>query len=537
MRRRGLGARGSGLIARGLFGSLHGYRRVWLRQDVGAGLVLAAMLIPQGMAYAEAAGMPAVTGLYATMLPIVAYAALGSSRQIVVGPDSALAAMIAAALLPLIAGSDPIRYAALAGLLALLTGLICGAAGLTRIGFFADFLSTPVLIGYINGLAVTIIVSQLPKVLGFSVPGETPLAQVRDLFTNLDKTQPVSVLLGATALGVILVLRRWAPRLPGVLVAVVGATLAVALFSLDHHGVKILGSVPSGLPRLSLPNVGWGDLATLAPAAAGIALVAFADTTVTSRTFADRNGYEVDADRDLIGLGAANLAAGLCGGFNVSSSSSRTAVAEAAGGRTQLAGLIAAGLVALVLIFGARLLKPLPQAALGAVVLSAAVALFDVTALRRFLRERRSEFYVALVTWLGVMFIGILPGILLAVLFSLSNVLRRATRPPAAVLGWLDGPGAWQSLRRYPEAKTFPGLIVYRFEAPLFFANAERFRDEVRRLVAAAEPPVEWFVFDASPTVVSGRSGGASAATRPATSAGIPVRGSVELSAAIPCAP
>ncbi len=486
----------TGTRLRAVFPSLPGYQRSFLRSDVVAGIALVAILIPQGMAYAEIVGLPPVTGLYATMLPIVGYALLGSSRQLVVGPDSSASALVAAVLLPL-GAADPAERALLAATLAIMVGLVCIVAGLLRLGFIADFLSRPVLTGYINGLSFTIIVGQLPKILGFPVPSDRPLQELAYTIGHLSETNPWSLAIGLLCLAIILGLARYAPRVPGVLVAVLVAMVLSVVLDLGAKGVALTGHVPSGLPSLSIPQPGLDQILLLVPGAFGLALVSLGDTIATSRSFAVKNGYHVDADRDLLGLGAAQAAAGVAGGFPISASASRTAVGEASGGKTQVANLVAAGAVALVLIFLAPVLAVLPKPALGAVVLAAAIGLFDFGALRRYYEQRRLEFWVAVVTMLTVALVDPLVGLILAIAISVVDVLRRVTRPKTAILGRLVASGSWQSVERYPAAVTQPGLIVYRVEAPLFFANAERIREELEALVEANPGVIEWVVIDA----------------------------------------
>jgi high affinity sulfate transporter 1 len=479
-----------------IFPSLTDDPRKYLSSDIVAGIALVAILIPQGMAYAEIVGLPPVAGLYATMLPIVGYALLGSSRQLVVGPDSSASALAASVLVPF-AIVDPSDRAMLAAALAIMVGLVCLAAGLLRLGFIADFLSRPVLTGYINGLAVTIVVSQLPKILGFPVPADRLVQELLYTIQHLSETNLWSLALGILCLAIILGFGRYLPQVPGVLVAVVVAMVLSVVLDLGANGVVLTGDVPSGLPALSVPRPGFDQIVLLIPGALGLALVSLGDTIATSRSFAIKNGYQVDADRDLLGLGAAQVAAGLAGGFAISASASRTAVAEASGGRTQVANLVAAGAVALVLIFLAPVLSVLPKPALGAVVLAAAIGLFDVGSLRRYYLERRIEFWVAIATMIAVALVDPLAGLILAIAISLVDVLRQVTQPGTAILGRLPESGSWQNVRRYPAAVTQRGLIIYRVEAPLFFANAERIRAEIEAIVRANAGSVEWVVFDA----------------------------------------
>ncbi len=475
---------------------LASYGRSYVRSDVVAGIALSAVLIPQGMAYAEIVGLPPVTGLYATMLPIVGYALFGSSRHLVVSPDSSASALVAAVLLPL-GATDPATRATLAATLAIMVGLFCIAAGLLRLGFIADFLSRPVLTGYINGIGAIMIIGQLPKILGFDVPSDRPIQELVYMASHLAETNPWSLALGLLCVAIVLGLGRAAPRVPGVLVAVIAAMVLSVVLDLGAKGVELTGPVPSGLPTPSIPQPTLDQILLLVPGALGLALVSLGDTIATSRTFAVKLGYQVDADRDLVGLGAAQAAAGLSGGFPVSSSASRTAVVEASGGRSQVANLVAAGVVALVLVFLAPVLEVLPKPALGAVILAAAIGLFDFGSLRRYYLQRRLEFWVAIATMLTVIFVDPLVGLILAIIISVVDVLRRVTRPKTAILGRLEASRSWQSVERYPTAVTQPGLIVYRVEAPLFFANAERIRQELEALVEANHGAIEWIVIDA----------------------------------------
>jgi len=475
------------------------YQLPWLRQDIAAGLILSALLVPAGMAYAEAAGLPAITGLYATIVPLIAYAIFGPSRILVVGPDSGLAPLIAAAVLPLAAG-DPQRAVALAGMLAIFTGVISVAAGLARLGFVTELLSKPVRYGYMSGIALTVIVSQLPKLFGFSVDasGVVPgtIAFVRGLVDG--ETVVPALVIGVACLALILTAKRLAPRFPAVLAAVVLATITVAVLGLADQ-VRVVGPVPQGLPTPAIPSVSLADLGTLFTAALGIALVSFAETSVLSRTFAARGRYEVDPNQELVALGAASLATGFVQGFPISSSASRTPVAESAGAKTQLTGVVGALAIALLLVAAPGLVYYLPMAALAAVVISAALGLFEVEGVRRLYRVRREEFALALGSFLAVAVLGVLNGIAVAVALSLLDFLRRAWRPHDAVLGRVEDLKGYHDVTRYPEARTVPGLVLFRWDAPLFFANADLFRGRIRRAIAAADPPARWVVVAAEP--------------------------------------
>jgi len=478
---------------------LRHYRRAWLARDVAAGLVLTALLVPAGMGYALASGLPAITGLYATVGPLLAYAIFGPSRIMVLGPDSALAPLIAVAVLARAEG-DPERAVALASLLALLTGALCIGAGVARAGFITDLLSKPVRVGYMNGIGLTVVVSQLPKLFGFSVSAHDVVsgtgAFVRGVVAG--ETRPEALIIGGACLAIVLLGRFVAPRVPAVLVAVVGATVAVAVLGLAGR-ISVVGPVPRGLPLPAIPLVRLSDITGLLGAAVGIALVSFADTSVLSRTFAGRHGYRVDANRELIGLGIANLVAGLVRGFPISSSSSRTPVAESAGSRTQVTGIVGALAIVVLLVAAPWLFQSLPTTALAAIVIAAAIRIMDVAAWRVFYRVRRSDLVLSLVAFLGVALLGVLTGIAVAVAVALLDFVRRAWRPHDAVLGRADGVKGYHDLARYPDAKQVPGLILFRWDAPLFFANADTFRERIIDLVDDAKIPPKWVVVAAEP--------------------------------------
>ncbi len=482
----------------GLWVARH-YRREWLGRDVGAGLVLATLLVPAGMGYAEAAGLPAVTGLYATIGALVAYAAFGPSRIMVLGPDSALAAMIAAAIAEKSAG-DADRATMLAALLAVFTGAACIVGGLLRAGLVTDLLSKPVRVGYMNGIGLTVLVTQLPKLFGFSVSAASVVDGTSAFVGGVRSgaTNPAALGLGVLCLVTILGGRRVSARVPWLLIAIVGATIASAVLGLAER-IAVVGPVPSGLPLPRLPHLRASELPDLLAAAAGIALVSFADTSVVSRTFAGRHRYRVDPNRELIGLGAANVAAGLLSGFPISSSASRTPVAESAGSRTQLTGIVGALVVGGLVAFGPSLFRTLPVTALAAVVVSAALRMFDVGSLRAFHRVRRSDFILSLVAFFAVVGLGVLAGIGVAIVVSLLDVVRRVWRPHDAILGRADGVKGYHDVARYPQARQVPGLLLFRWDAPLFFANADTFRRHVLDAVDAATTPVRWVVVAAEP--------------------------------------
>src|SRR4051812_40506925 len=477
------------------------YRRAWLPADLVAGVVLATLLVPQGMAYAELAGLPAINGLYTSILCLLAYAVFGPSRILVLGPDSSLGPMIAATIMPLlVAGGDPQLAVALASALAVLVAVVMIVAGLTGLGFVATLLSKPTMIGYMNGLAVTIIVGQLPKLFGFGVDANGLIAEAVAFVRGLadGEAVPAAATLGICGIVLGLALQRWLPAGPPGLVMVVLSIVTASVFQLADHGVDLVGELPRGFPPPTVPTFPLEDLGPLIAGALGIALVSLADTISTSSSFAERTGQEVDGDQEMIGIGAANLAAGLFQGFPVSTSGSRTAVAERAGARSQLTGVVGAALIVVTIVLLPGLFRNLPQPALAAVVITAAFSLADVAGARRLWQQRRTEFSLMLAAFLGVALLGVLPGIAVAVALSILNVFRRAWRPYAAVLGHVPDLHGYHDLRSYPAAEELPGLVVYRFDAPLIFANATTFRDEIRRLVAA-EPPPRWILVAAEP--------------------------------------
>lgn len=481
------------------FAALRRYEAAWLPRDIFAGLVLAAMLVPVGIAYAEASGLPGIYGLYATITPLLAYALLGPSRILVLGPDSALAAIILGVIAPL-SGGDPLRAASLAGMMAIVSGTACILAGLARLGFVTELLSKPIRYGYMNGIALTVLVSQLPKLFGFSIESGGPL---RSLWATAGairegRTNWVAFGIGLGTLFAILLLQS-NKRLPSILIAVVAATALVGALHLDAYGVKVLGPLPEGLPALTVPWITYDDLVPVLTGGCAVALVSFADTSVLSRTYAARLGDNVDPNQELIGLGSANLAAGFFQGFPISSSASRTPVAEAAGAHTQLTSVVGALVIAVLLLLAPQLLRHLPEAALAAVVIAAAIGLIEVTDLRRIYRIQQWEFWLSMVCFAGVAALGVIQGIGLAIAIAIAEFLWDGWRPHSAVLGRADRVKGYHDITRYPDARRIPGLVLFRWDAPLFFANAEFFKERVldaiaksptaaRRLVVAAEP-------------------------------------------------
>jgi high affinity sulfate transporter 1 len=468
--------------------TLRSYERGWLRYDLMAGAVLAAILVPQGMAYAELAGVPAVTGLYTTIACLIGYAVFGPSRVLVLGPDSSVSPLIFAAILPLAAADDPAKLITLAGMLALIVALIEIFLGIAKLGFVADLLSKEVQVGYMNGLAVTIIVGQLPKLCGFSTDADDFIDEMRAFVSGFDQRNSTALAVGLATIAVMLLLPRVVSRIPAVLVAVVGATLVTALFDLD---IPTVGALPEGLPRPDLPWTDFSDLGPLLIAAVGITLVSLTDTIATSSSFNARRGDEVDPNQEMIGIGAANVGAAFFQGFAVSTSGSRTAVAEQSGAKSQVTGLVGAGVVALLLIAFPSLLADLPQTTLAAVVICAALSLADIPALIRFWRVRKTSLALSLVATGGVIFFGVLEGIVAAIVLSVVLFFQRSWWPHGELLGRFDD--GWHSLSsRATDAEQRPGVIVFRWEAPLFFANSGMFRQQLRHHVRAQQP--RWIV-------------------------------------------
>ncbi len=476
---------------------MKGYRLEWLRYDLAAGLSVAAVAVPVAIAYAQLAGFPPVVGLYASMLPLVVYAALGTSRQLIVNPDAAACAMVAAIVTPLAAG-DALLYNTLAVSLAVLTGIVCIAAGIFRLGFLADFLGKPVLVGFMNGIAISIVLGQIGKVFGFAIESGRILPRLFEFVTKLPSTHLPTLAVGTTAFAVMIGVRRFLPTFPAPLIALAVAVAAVELFALDRSGVAVLGIVPAGLPRLGWTPVPSTLLAPLATGAAGLALVSVTSGMVTARSFASRNRYEINVDREFVALGACNIASGLSQGFAVTGADSRTAMNDAAGGKTQLTGIIAAATIAVVLIFFTGVLRYLPNAALGAVLILAGIGLFDWRALVRFYRIREGEFLVCVAAMLGVVILGALQGIALAIALAMLVLLVRSSRPTDAVLGRVEGLQGFFDPSQHDGAKPLPGLLLYRFNASIIFYNAPYFK---QRLLGAADanPDARWLIVDGGP--------------------------------------
>ena len=474
---------------------LRRYRIGWLRADLVAGLTVGAMLIPQSMAYAELAGLAPQFGFYAVIGALIVYALVGTSRHLGVGPEPGTA-ILAAAGVGAIAGGDPERYVTLMAALALVVSGICLLGAVARLGFLASLLSKPVLVGYITGVGLTLLSSQIAGFTGVAITSETFFPRFGELVAEFGDVDGGTLALAAGTLALILVLRRAAPRVPGALLGVVSATVVVALFALDQRGISVVGQIPAGLPIPGLPDVSVGDLAHLLPVAAGIALVGFSDNVLTARAIAAGRGYRIDANQELLALGLTNLSSGLSHGFPVSSSASRTAVPASLGSKTQLVSLVGASFVVVALLAMRPLLAEIPRAALAAVIVSAAIVIIDVAGYRSLWKVSREEFVVAVVAALGVIVFGVLVGVLVAVVISVVVALYRIARPHDAVLGdYLDADG-WVDVGAYPEAVTEPGLLVYRFDAPLFFVNADRFGERVEQALSDNPGQEEWLVLD-----------------------------------------
>jgi high affinity sulfate transporter 1 len=474
-----------------ILATLSGYERPYLRHDLVAGLVLATMLIPQGMAYAELTGLPAITGIYTTIAALIAYSVFGPNRQLILGPDSSLAPVIAAVILPLAAG-DQATAIALASALSLFAGAACIAAGYLRVGVITELLSKPIRVGYLNGIAVIVFVSQLPRALGFSVEGgstiDIMIGTIKGVFGG--DAIGAAVALSATSVIVIVGLRKVNRAIPGVVIAAIGSIAATSLLDLTEKGVQVVGDIASGLPTLTVPQFDLTDVPSLLGGALVVALVSFADTGALSTTTALQSGVRVDPNSEIKALGAANLLSGLFQGFPSSASSSRTAVAMAVGAKTQVTGLIAAAGVILVILIAPFLVTEMPTPTLAAIVLTASLSLFDWPTTYWLYQVRKSEFFLLLGAFLGVLLLGILQGIVFAILLSLGNFVRKALRPHATELVRVDGLPGFHDIVRHPEGGTVPGLLILRFDAPLFFANAPEFGRRLQDLLADANRPV-----------------------------------------------
>jgi high affinity sulfate transporter 1 len=475
---------------------LRAYRTRTARSDLAAGLTVAALAVPSGMAYAEVAGLQATAGLYALLLPTLAYALLGSSRQLIVGPEGSLSALVAVSVLA-VASAGSARAGELAATLALLVAACFLLARAARVGWVADYLSRPVLVGYLHGVVVVLLVGQLGKLLGLNVEALDPIPQLVEVAREIGQTSGATLAVGAAALAVLVPLRFVAPRVPAALLVVVGAIVVSDALDLAAHGVAVVGAIPAGLPDLRVPRPGLADTLDLLPAAVGLFLVCFADEVLTARSFAGRRGQHVRVGQELLAMGAANAAAGVTQAFPVGASGSRTAVNDAMGARSQIAALLAAGTIALVLLFLTGPIADLPKAVLAAVIVNACIGLVDVPAWRELGMTDRVELAIAAVTAAGVVLVGVLEAIVFAVGLSIVDVARRSARPHDAVLGWSDRLGRWADVSVHRSARVTPGVVVYRLDDRLFFANATYVKARVQEALLGAPSDTRWLVFDA----------------------------------------
>ncbi len=483
----------------GLENLLH-YQAAWLPNDLGAGLSVAAIALPVGIAYAELAGVPAVVGMYSAIFPLLAYAIFGSSRQLMVGPDAATCIMVAASLGHL-SGGDPEKYLALLVVLTLMTGVFYVVAGIARLGFIANFLSHPILVGFLNGIALLIVAGQLPKLFGYASEAGTFFPKLAEFFERIGQAHLPTLSLGVGLLILQVSLRKLAPRLPAALIVVVVGIVAVLALDLGAQGVATLGEVPAGLPTFHFALFDPQTYQQLFGDAAALMLISFTSGVLTAKSFAGRNRYQIDPNQEMIAFGAANILTGLAQGFPVTGADSRTAVNDAMGGKTQLVGLVAAGTMLLILFFLTGPLAHVPSAGLAAVIMVAAVGLFDFAELRRLFAISRRELALSLTTTVGVLVLGALPGVLLAVALTFIWLLYVASRPHDAILGRTKqiGVRGFHDLKDYPEAITYPGLLIYRFDSDLVFFNVDYFKERLLKAMAGSETPVEWIVVDASP--------------------------------------
>jgi high affinity sulfate transporter 1 len=491
--------------------AIYSYDRSWFRYDLMAGVSVAAVAMPVAIAYSQLAGVPPAHGLYASILPLVAYAFFGSSRQLIMAPDAATCAIVAATVMPL-AGQDPARYVSLTMALAIITGVFCIAAGVGRLGFLTNFLARPILTGYLNGIALSIISGQLGRLFGFSLEPAGFFRLLIQFASKLGETHLLTLGFGLATFFLLRLLKRLAPKIPAPLVAVVLGIATSLYFSLGERGVALLGTIPAGLPALIIPNVGADDLGPLALGAVGLALISFNSAMVTARSFAVKNRYEIDSNQEFIALGVADIGAGMLQGFAVSGADSRTAVNDSVGGKSQVTSLVAAGLLILVLLFFTTPLALLPVAVLSAVLINAALGLFDLQSLLTLRQISPQEFRLSMVTLLGVITIGVLPGVLVAVGLAILQLLARASRPHDALLGRIPGVDGFHDIQGHPDAETFPGLLIYRFDSSLVFFNSDYFKARVRIMAGQAKTKLRYFLLDAESMPLIDSTGAASLA-------------------------
>lgn len=470
---------------------VRGYDRAWLSSDLAAGITVFAVLVPSALAYGELAGVSAVAGLYVSLAAMLIYAVVGTSRHMVVGPAATTSIVVAASIAPL-ANGDAQRYALLAAAMAVIVGGVCVIGSLFRLGFLTDFFSQPILTGYLMGTALIVIISQLGRLVGISIEADTPIERIIELVGRLDETHWLTVAIGAVALVLMITIRRVLPRVPGSLVVLVLAIGVSAWLNLEARGVAVVGVVPGGLPTVSAPFIGLADVLALLPAALSMALLVFADSVLTARAYARKHGYHIDANDELRAVGVVNIAAGAVGGFATASSPSRSAVNDRNGARSQLSSVIAAVLLGVFLQFFTGVLQTLPTVILSVIIVRSASGLLDINALHYLYRVRRDEWVLAMLTLLGVLVLGIVPGILVAVTMALFNIIRRIYHPHDAVLDVTAGVDGYHDAAGVVQAE--PGLLVYRFDAPLIYANAAYFAERVRELVSTADPPLRWLV-------------------------------------------
>jgi len=486
-----------GRVAPGLLKLLH-YRRDDFSHDLLAGLSVATVALPVGVAYAELAGFNPAVGLYSSILPLAAYALFGTSRQLIIGPDAATCALVAASVTPLAGGNQDL-YQHLSVTLALMAGILCVGAMFLKLGAFADFLSKPILVGFLNGMALSIMLGQIGKIFGYPITSDGIVPRLLEFVRKLGLTSWPTLAVGLGTFLVLLVTPRFSRRVPAPLVAMIIAAIAVRLLGLEGHGVKTVGTVPAGLPRVRMPHFPLALLPSLLGEAAGLALVSFSSMMLTSRSFASKNRYDVDADLEFAALGAANIASALTGGFAVSGADSRTAMSDATGGRTQVTGLIAAAAIAIVLLFFTGPLQYVPIAALGSVLVTAAVSLVDIASLKMIYKIDPREFALSILAALGVVAVGAIHAILFAVVLAILRFVRLASRPKVEILGKVKGFPGFHSIERHPDAVTTPGLILLRFNAPLVFFNALYFKREVLAAAEEAGSSLKWLVIDLLP--------------------------------------
>jgi SulP family sulfate permease len=463
---------------------------------MAAGVTVFAILVPSALAYGELAGFEPVVGLYAALVAMVAYALFGSSRQVIIGPEATTAILVATIVGPMAAG-DVARYAALAAALAISIGFICLLAGHFKIGFVADFLSKPILTGYITGTALIVIASQLGKLFGIQLENDDFFAKILELITKLDQTHLPTLALGLVTILALVMLKRFTPKAPGPLVVVIGAIISSSIFQLAELGISVVGQIPSGLPMPQIPQVSLADLRTLLPAALAMSVLIFSDEVLTARVFARKNHYEIDTNQELVALGSTNISSGLFQSFATAASSSRTVVNDNSGGKSQMVGIISAVLVVVFLLFFTSILQNLPTVVLGAIIIVASSSLIDIQEFRSLNLVRHSEFYLSLLTLFGVLVIGIVAGIALAVGFSLLDFIHRVYRPHSSVLGTIDGVDGYHGIAPGGYNQVLPGLIVYGFDAPLFFANAPYLMAQIRDLVSTTDQPIRCLLLDA----------------------------------------